>query len=389
MPVVLPAVIALQPSGAGPGSGGVDTAWATALAGGGFPWVAVAVLGIPAAVAVALIWWYARTARRLRHAQLAPPVWLLPYLRTGSASPAPWPPTQTQAELAADLAERGESVGRLARQKRAILLGLGLNFVAGWAMAGAFLYESNRGGEFQELPALAGPERSVAAGRFEELGDQPVPEAAPPPEEPSSPVMTTVLDSAEVRRRAEQRAAILRRQDSVRLVALQDSMARETQRVRDSVAQAVRDSIAREAAARVVMAPPPVPAPAPPPAPPAGAPDPAREVEAASAALGVAARELVEALGTGAAAAAPHLRGGETRDRLLRFLRESAPTATLGAVGSPALDSGSGTARVMVQLQWRGTFGNAQRRTLPFQATLIRGADGWQVSGFQPLENMP
>jgi hypothetical protein len=99
--------------------------------GATFPWVPVLLLVVPAVVGVGLILMYLRTVRRMRQAQLAPPVWLLPYLEHTEHGPPVWPPTESSEELTTELAERAESVGRLARRKRAILVGLALNFVPG------------------------------------------------------------------------------------------------------------------------------------------------------------------------------------------------------------------------------------------------------------------
>ena len=177
MRLVLNLLAGLLPVGPGGGRGagglGLDSAAA-------FPWVPMLLLVVPAAVALGLLYLYFRTARRMRRAQLAPPVWLLPYLEQQREEPQVWPPTQSAADVAADLAERAESVGRLARRKRAILVGLALNFVAGWAMAGAYLYDTKRGGGFQELPSTSLLASSVDTADFTGLEQE-----APGPEEPS------------------------------------------------------------------------------------------------------------------------------------------------------------------------------------------------------------
>lgn len=352
--------------------------------GPAFPWVPALLLAVPAVVALGLAWMYFRTARRMRQAQLAPPVWLLPYLEPREDAAPVWPPTQSSADVAADLAERAESVGRLARRKRAILLGLALNFVAGWAAAGAYLYESKRGGEFQEVPPTSILGASLDTLSFAGLeGAAPDPELEPEPPEQPDPA----LDTAAVRIRNEQRQAFFRRRDSLALVARADSEARataEAQRLRDSIAAAVRDSIAR-AAVVVTLPPPPPPTPPPPPPP----PDPAVELARVTDVITAAARGLVAGI-TSSQRVPETVVPASDRARFTTFVTENRPGATLVSVSEPVIGAGQATAEVVVQFQWRGSFGDTRRRAIRFRAEASRtGSAEWRLAGLTPLDAPP
>jgi hypothetical protein len=331
---------------------------------------------------------YFRTARRMRQAQLAPPVWLLPYLEPREDVPQVWPPTQSSAEVAADLAERAESVGRLARRKRTILLALALNFVAGWAAAGAYLYESKRGGEFRDLPSTSILGSSVDTLSFAGLeGGTPTAETSPPDSvDPAAPPP----DTAAVRIRNEQRQAFFRRRDSLALVARADSEARataEAQRVRDSIATAIRDSIA---SARVVLTPPPAalpPAPAPPP--PLPPPDAAVELERATDVITTAARALVSGMESRQQVAQTVVPAA-SRAQFSAFVTQNRPSVSLLSVAVPVLGDGVAAAEVVVQFQWRGTFGDTRRRAVRFRAEATRiGSGEWRLAGLTPLDASP
>lgn len=384
MRLVLILLSPFQSAGTGGGTGaglGLDT-------GPAFPWIPVLLLAVPAVVALGLAWMYFRTARRMRQAQLAPPVWLLPYLeQQDDAPPKVWPPTESSADVAADMAERAESVGRLARRKRAILLGLALNFVAGWAAAGAYLYESRRGGEFQDLPSTSFLGPSLDTLEFTGL-ETSLPAAG------ASPVVladSAVLpDTAALRVRNEQRQAFFRRRDSLALVARADSEARanaELERLRDSIAEAVRDSIAR---AVVVVAPPPVAAPPPPPPPAAmpPPPDPAVELARASDVINAAARSLVAGMGA-SQQVAETVTPAAARERFSRFVAENRPSVSLVSVSEPVLGTGQAVAEVVVQFQWRGAFGDTRRRSIRFRAEATRASSGWRLAGLTPLDSPP
>lgn len=396
-------IIALQARIQG-GMAGGDSAWGAGLDGSAaFPWAPALLLGGPAVIAAGLLWWYFRTARTLRQAQLTPPVWLLPYLEQKLDPPPAWPPPETSADAMGEQIERTESVGRLARRKRAILLGLALNFVAGWAMAGAYLYESRRGPEFQELPGpttLATSIDTLGFQGMEEPGEvapvippppPPLPAAAPTP----APVPAAPVDAAELQRRNDQRLAAIRRRDSLLAIRRTDSIAaarQELQRLRDSIALAVQDSLTR--AARVVPtpvvvapAPPPPPPPAPPPPTPPP-PDPAVELARAAGAIRAAAGGLVASIGSREGLSGI-LAPGAARDGFLRFVQQSAPAASLVSVAEPLLLSDRATSNVTVQFQWRGTFGDTRRRTARFQAAAVRDGSTWRVASFTVLDNLP
>lgn len=381
-----------------PLTAGIDGGTGAGLDLGGsvaFPWVPLLLLAVPALVAVGLIWMYFRTARRMRQAQLAPPVWLLPYLEQQSEEPPKvWPPTQSSADIAADLAERADSVGRLARRKRAILLGLALNFVAGWAAAGAYLYESKRGGEYQELPStssLASSLDTMSFAGLEEGGDLREegvdgPTALPGQARPDS----LPADTAAVRLRNEQRLAFFRRRDSLAEVARADSIALAEQaaiRIRDSIAELVRDSIARAAALRPpVVVPTPAPPPPPPPAPPP--PDPAVELAQARDVLTAGARSLVGGMGS-SQVVSESVVPGSVRQQFAAFLAENRPTVALASLEEPVLRDGQASAVLVVQFQWRGSFGDTRRRSVRFRAEASRGNTGWRLVSFTALDDPP
>lgn len=390
MRLVLILISRQLPAGPGGGAGTGGTGLDAAVA---FPWVPVLLLAVPAAVAVGLLWMYFRTARRMRRAQLAPPVWLLPYLEQQVDEPKVWPPTESSEDVAADLAERTESVGRLARRKRAILVGLALNFVAGWAMAGAYLYDARSGGEFQQLPPTSMLGSSVDTAGFDGLepgapgqADSPDPgiAAAPPTAGPEP------LDTAEARRRNEQRLAFFRRRDSLAQVARNDSIARAAEvanRVRDSIAQVVRDSLARAAAANSAppIAPPPPPPP-PPPAPPP--PDPAVELARVRDVLTGGARSLAGSMGS-SQEVPEQVAPAASRQRFAEFLSENRPAVSLVSLDEPVLQEGRAASVLVLQFQWRGSFGDTRRRTVRFRAEASRTGTVWRVTSFTALDNPP
>jgi len=389
---VHPAVVALLQALGAPGGGIGEVEVAQALGRGtGFPWIPALLLAAPAVVAILLVWLYVRTARRLRRAQLAPPVWLLPYLEKPAGEAPAWPPAMPEPDELAEQEARQESVAALGRRKRALLAGLALNFVAGWAVAGVYLFESKRSADFEELPPTASLGASVDTAAFEGLetaGQGNVPGAAPPPAggEPTGP-----LDTAAARIRQEQRLAFFRRRDSLAELRRIDSIAiaaQEAQRIRDSVARAVQDSIARELAARPAAAPTPVPAPTPPPPPAPPPPDPAVERQRAGAVLQGAAESLVAAINA-RQGVAELLSPGPRRDRLVQFVSERSPAASLVSVAEPAMAGDRSEAVVVVQFQWRGPFGDTRRQAGRFRAEATRGAGTWRLAGLAPLDNIP
>lgn len=362
---------------------GLDTVTPIAGAAGGeaVNWVPVLLLGVPTGIAILLIWFYARTARQHRRAMLAPPVWLLPYLEHGGSAPASSPPAKFDADHVALEEERLASTAALARRKRLLLAGLGINFVAGWALAGVLLFASSKHVDFEQLPAtlVVGP--SVDEARFEGLEDR-APEARPG--EAASPV----IDTAAERIRRAQQAAFIRRRDSLLAaeradsVALADAIAR---RVRDSMVAVLQDSLARVRASvpAVAVAPPPPP---PPPAPPA--PDPVRERERALAVIDEAGARLIAAVNARDDALAM-VSPGSARDRLLQFVREQGPSADRVSLDVDTADLTRLVAILTVQFQWRGSFGDTRRRAARFQLEATRAGEAWVVSRLVPLDNLP
>ncbi len=391
MRLTLPLLALLQApgaSGAGMGEAGVAQVLGE---GSGFPWVPALLLATPALVAIVLVWLYIRTARRLRRAQLAPPVWLLPYLEKPAGEAPAWPPAAPEADELAEQEARQESVALLGRRKRAILAGLALNFVAGWAVAGVYLFESKRSVDFHELPPTASLGASVDTAQFEGLetaGQGSTPGTAPPGagDEPAGP-----LDTAAARLRQEQRLAFFRRRDSLAEVRRLDSIAiaaQEAQRIRDSVARAVQDSIARELAARPAPAPSPAPAPPPPP-PPAPPPlDPAVDRQRAGGLLHGAAESLVSAINS-RQGVAELLSAGPRRDRLVQFVSERSPAASLVSVAEPTVAGDRAEAVAVIQFQWRGPLGDPRRQSGRFRAEATRGAGAWRLTSLAPLDNIP
>jgi hypothetical protein len=405
MPVVSPLIAVVQARGAAGMDRGGDSSWAGGLeVGGAIPWAPILIVGIPAAVAIALVWLYFRTATRLKQAQLAPPVWLLPYLAQASEAPPSWPPREESAETALELAEHAESVGRLAQQKRAILLGLALNFVAGWAMAGMYLYESRRGNEFAELPGSSRLETSVDTLGYVGLeGREPAPDrggasaavdpeflrpAAPPPppvQPPAPPTLAALPPSPPPGERPP--LSPTRRRDSLLAARRIDSLAMAAAlaaQLRDSITQAIRDSVAR---ATPPSAPLPrvVPPPAPPPPPP---PDPGVELARANEVVRAGANALIAAIrareGVG-----DLLAPGSARDAFLRFVQQSGPSASLVSVPDAILSGSRAEATVTIQFQWRGSFGDTRRRSGRFQAVAVREGGVWRAVPFAVLDNLP
>lgn len=360
--------------GVGPGPDGL----------GGPPpgaWAPLLLLGLPVLVAIVLLWMYVRTARQHRVAQLAPPVWLLPYLEQQASTAAPAQAPAPDADHLALEEMRLESTARLARRKRALLVGLGLNFVAGWAGAAVYLYAANREVQFAELP----PSTTLAAtldtaafqglegpgGLTEDTTATPATEVAP-------------VDTAALRLRRE---FLARRRDSLAEVARRDSVALAeavAQRVRDSVAAAIRDSVARaQAAARTVVAPPPAP---PPPSP--AAPDPAVVRERANAVLQAGAASLVEAIN-----AREGLEGllgpGREQDQFGRFVAEYRPTATLQDVVELQVVAGSASVTARLRLAWRGAFGDNRSVAGRFRLEAVPAGEGWRMARVVPLQTLP
>jgi hypothetical protein len=329
-------------------------------------------------VAVVLVWLYARTAREHRRALMAPPVWLLPYLERPSEADSDWRPPAPDADHAELEELRLESTARLARRKRSLLVGMGLNFVAGWAAAAVYLYTGSRSVEFEELPPTVALGASVDTATFRGIegpGDA--------QEEPRVPeVQEAPPDTAQLRIRREQQALFARRRDSLAEVRRQDSIAMVEAvalRVRDSVAQVVRDSIRRAQAAAVpASVPPPLPPP-PPPAPAAATVDPAVELARAAAVI----RARTEALATaidGRAGLQGLLTAGPARERFLRFVEQQAPTAAVDRVPDPTMSTDRAEAEVTLQFQWRGPFGDTRRGVGRFQVEAIRVDGVWQVA---------
>lgn len=363
-----------------PGGEAAGAMWADGLGSASpFGWAPLILLGGPALVAVVLLWLYARTARQHRRALMAPPVWLLPYLEQPAEAVAGWSPPAPDADHAELEEIRLDSTARLARRKRILLVGLGLNFVAGWAGAAVYLYTGNRPVEFQELSPGAVLGASVDTAAFLGIEGPGVVEAEPVPVPPPD----AAVDTAQQRARREQQALFIRRRDSLAEARRLDSLAvveAVAQRVRDSVAQALRDSIARVQAAAV---PAPVP---PPPPPPVATParDPAVERARATEVIRTRVGALAAAI-NGRAGLSGLLAAGPERERFLRFIQEQAPTASVDHVPEPELSADHAEAVVTLQLQWRAQFGVSRREVVRFQveASLLNGA--WQVARLVPL----
>ncbi|HUG27876.1 MAG TPA: hypothetical protein VMK53_06220 [Gemmatimonadales bacterium] len=372
----------LQP--AAPGGGAVGALWGGAAgATSPFGWAPVILLGGPLLVAVVLLWLYARTAREHRRAVMAPPVWLLPYLERPSEADSDWRPPPPDADHAELEQLRQESTAQLARRKRGLLIGLGLNFVAAWAAAGAYLYTGSRSVEFQELPPTVALGASVDTLTFQgiegpgTLVDDPAP---PPPPLPAAPTDVTP-DTAQLRIRREQLALSARRRDSLAEVRRRDSIAMVEAvalRLRDSVAQVVRDSITRAQAA-VVPAPVRPPPPPPPPPPPAPSVDPAVDLARAVAAIRARAEALAAAIN--ARAGLPGLlTAGPERERFLRFVEQRSPAAAVDRVPAPTVVTSRAETVVTLELQWRGPFGDTRRGAGRFQVEAVRVDGAWQVA---------
>lgn len=347
-------------------------------------WAPLLLLGLPVAVALLLVVLYVRTARLHRRALMAPPVWLLPYLEQQGEAPGSGPAAlpAPDADHVALEEIRVESTARLARRKRVLLAGLALNFVAGWAGAAVYLYSANRQVEFQELPTLAGSrlEDVVDTAAFRGLEDRPEEDA---PVTGAAPTVEAV-DTAALRLRRERLALLAdRRRDSLAEVARLDSIALAEQiarRVRDSIAQAVQDSLARAAA--VVPPPPP-----PPPSRPAE-PDPALLRDRAIATLRGSAEALTAAI-AGRQGLGALLGSGPAPSRFVRFVEESRPTARLEGVEAPVLSGSTATAVALVRLEWRGGFGQARSEVGRFRLEAEREGEGWRVLRAVPLSELP
>lgn len=376
MPSLLRLLTNLQP--AAPGGQAAGALWGEGLgATSPFEWAPVILLGGPLLVAVVLLWLYARAAREHRRALMAPPVWLLPYLERPSGSDSDWRPPAPDADHAELEELRLESTARLARRKRVILVGLGLNFLAAWAAAGVYLYTGSRRVEFQELPPTIAVGASVDTTSFQGIeGPGTLGAELVPPGPPDAPP-----DTAQARIRREQQARFVQRRDSLAEVRRLDSVAvvaAVAQRVRDSVARAVRDSITQAQAAAV---PAPAPPPAPLPAPPAAAPavDPTVELARAAAVIRGRAEALAAAI-NGRTGLQGLLAAGPERERLVRFVEERTPTVSLDRAPDPTLSSERAESVVTLQFQWRGPFGDTRRGVGRFQAEAIRVNGVWQAA---------
>ncbi len=377
MPSLSYPLILLQPAApAGEAAG--------ALWGGGvgatspFGWAPVILLGGPLLVAVVLLWLYARTVREHRRALMAPPVWLLPYLERPAEAGTDWRPPPPDADHAELEELRQESTARLARRKRGLLIGLGLNFVAAWAAAAVYLYTGNRSVEFQELPPTVALGASVDTLTFEGIegpGNLVADPASPPPAARAD----VTLDTAQVRIRREQQVQFARRRDSLAELRRRDSMATVEAvalRVRDSVAQMVRDSITR---AQAAVVPAPVPPPPPPPPPAASTVDPAVDLARAVAVIRAQADALAAAI-NGRAGLSGLLTAGPERERFLRFVEQRSPTAAVDRVPAPTVAASRAETEVLLELQWRGPFGDTRRGVGRFQVEAIRVNGAWQVA---------
>lgn len=363
----------LQP--AAPGGEAAGALWGDSLgATSPFGWAPVILLGGPVLVAVVLLWLYARTAREHRRALMAPPVWLLPYLERPPEADSEWRPPAPDADHAELEELRLESTARLARRKRGLLFGLGLNFVAAWAAAGAYLYTGSRSVDFQELPPSVALGASVDTMTFQGIEGPGIQDTEPAaPATPDAPA-----DTAELRIRREQQARFVRRRDSLAEVRRRDSIAMVQAvavRVRDSVAQAVRDSITRaQAAVPAPVAPPP-----PPPPPAVAVVDPAVDLARAVAVIRARADALAAAI-NGRAGLSGLLTAGPERERFLRFVEQRAPAATVDRVPAPTVEASRAEAVVTLELQWRGPFGETRRGVGRFQIDAIRADGAWQVA---------
>jgi hypothetical protein len=389
MPSLLSLFALVQP--AAPGGGAAGALWGDGLgATSPFGWAPVILLGGPVLVAVVLLWLYARTAREHRRALMAPPVWLLPYLERPSEADSDWRPPAPDADHAELEELRLESTARLARRKRGLLVGLGLNFVAGWAAAAVYLYTGNRSVEFQELPPTIALGASVDTITFQGIEGPSTLDAEPPAPVPPAPAATPDVspDTAQLRIRREQQLQGARRRDSLAEVRRRDSIAvveALALRVRDSVARAVRDSITQAQAAAVPAPVPRPPPPAPPPPPPAApAVDPAVELARAAAVIRARMEALATAINGGAGLQAL-VTAGPARERFLRFVEQQAPTAAVDRVPEPAMSTDRAEAETTLQFQWRGQFGVSRREVGRFrvEAGLVNGA--WKVVRLVPL----
>lgn len=374
MPSLWYLLILLQP--VAPGGEAAGTVWGDLGVTSPFGWAPAILLGGPVLVAVVLLVLYVRTAREHRRALMAPPVWLLPYLERPSEADSDWHAPEPDADHAELEEVRLESTGRLARRKRGLLIGLGLNFVAAWAAAGAYLYTGSRSVDFQELPPSIALGASVDTITFQGIEGPGIPETEPP----AAATPATTLDSAQLRARREQQALVARRRDSLADVRRRDSIAvvqAVAVRVRDSVAQAMRDSIARVQAA----VPAPVPPPPPPPPPPLAAPtiDPAVELARATTVIRARMQALATAIngGTGVQGL---LTAGPERERFLRFVEQRTPTGEVERVPEPTMSATRAETVVTLQFQWRGPFGDTRRGVGRFQVEATRVDGAWQVS---------
>ncbi|MFN2317563.1 MAG: hypothetical protein ABR551_04885 [Gemmatimonadales bacterium] len=385
MPSVTRLLTLLQP--AAPGGEAAGALWGNGLgATSPFGWAPVILLGGPVLVAVVLLWLYARAARDHRRALMAPPVWLLPYLeRPSEAAASDWHPPAPDADHAELEELRLASTARLAWRKRALLVGLGLNFVAGWAAAGVYLYTGNRPVEFQELPPTVALGASVDTSTFQGIEGPGTLDAEPPARAVEGGPPVASPDTAQMRLRREQQARFVSRRDSLAEVRRLDSIAlvrAVAQRVRDSVALAVRDSITQAQAAAVNLpAPRPAPPPAPPPVPPPAAPtvDPAVELARATAVIRARAEALAGAI-NGRAGLQALLTAGPERERFLRFVEQQAPTGAVERAPAPTVSGSRAETVVTLQFQWRGPFGDTRRGVGRFQVEAVRVDGTWQVA---------
>src|SRR5690606_28312790 len=106
------------------------------------------------------------------------------------------------------------------------------------------------------------------------------------------------------------------------------------------------------------------PVPLPPPPPP---PDPAVERARATAAIQAGAEQLMAAVNARSDGLSASLSSGAGRDRLLRFVQDRSPTASLLRVAAPTLSAGRAASVVTMQFQWRGPFGDTRREDGRFE----------------------
>jgi len=112
------------------------------------------------------------------------------------------------------------------------------------------------------------------------------------------------------------------------------------------------------------------------------------ELARATDVITAAARSLVAGMGA-SQQVAETVTPAAARERFSSFVAANRPSVSLVSVSEPVLGTGQAVAEVVVQFQWRGSFGDTRRRSIRFRAEATRANSGWGLVGLTPLDSPP